>query len=91
MMFSENPTDPSFLGPTLYFSETSEIHFEGILHDFHAFSKENNSLKKFAYLPTLKNIQMFLETRQLSFLALLTKEYALKVLLVNCSQEACLH
>ena len=69
---SGNPIDPTFLGPTLKHFGTSE-NFSSIFRVFvmifmlflckNLFPKK----KKFAFLPILKNIEMFLETRHFFF------------------------
>ena len=57
---SGNPTDPTFLGPTLNFFETSENFFSIfrlILNDFHAFPIQKIISKKI--LPTYQPIKIF--------------------------------
>ena len=88
-LVSGNPTDPTFLGPTLNFLGTSE-NFSSIfslLNDFHAFSYTKNfPNKKLPYLMTLKNIETFPETRHLFFFWPMIFEYVnlFQILRLNC-------
>ena len=76
-LISGNPTDPTFLGPTLNFLGHLRIFllFLGYFERFSCFKKKKKKKKIFfffAYLPTLKPIETFLETRHLFVLALVT-------------------
>ena len=72
-LVSRNPTDPNFLGPTLIFwghLRTFSSILRVFLMIFMLFVYKKKSKKKIAYLLSLKNIEMFLETRQKFFFGL---------------------
>ena len=71
-LVSRNLTDRTFFGCRLlihFCPETSENFsiFSYFFNDFYAFPRDKKRKKKFTYLLTLKEIEMFPETRHLFF------------------------